>query len=238
MNLCSVSVGGTPTDRKKALLGYDFENGTNILSANNDLTGHGTNVAGIAGALTNNYGVGIAGVAGGDSSNIGCTLVNMRNGNGGFQALYNSLITGATNNPNGDPGYDLNVINLSIGAVNANQAEKQMLTDAVRWCFKNGCTVVAAAGDVAGHTYVSYPASLHQENMVINVAGSDPSGLGYNGLTSTIYTDVTAPCLGTQFAMTTIDTTVIDSFGNPVLLSNRYDYAHWKGTSFSAAFVS
>jgi hypothetical protein len=106
-----------------------------------DNNGHGTHVAGIAGAATNN-GVGVAGV----TWAAALMPVKVLGGNG--QGAYSDIAAGivyAANN-----GAD--VINLSLGGPDPSQT----LCDAVSAATAKGALVVAAAGNEGGTVF--YPA--------------------------------------------------------------------------------
>lgn len=108
----------------------------------NDLYGHGTHVAGIAAANTNN-GMGVAGV-GYDS-----TIMNVKvlgdNGSG-FYTWVATGITWATDN-------GAEIINLSLGSTSYSIT----LENAVRYAWSKGVVVVAAAGN-SGSSIPFYPA--------------------------------------------------------------------------------
>jgi len=107
-----------------------------------DIHGHGTHVAGIAAAMTNN-GIGVAGV--------GCnsTLMNVKvlgdNGSGTYSSVASGIIWAADNGAE--------VINMSLGG----SAASSTLEDAINYAWSNGVIVVAAAGN-SGSTTPMYPA--------------------------------------------------------------------------------
>jgi thermitase len=107
-----------------------------------DLYGHGTHVAGIAAANTNN-GIGIAGI-GFDS-----TIMNVKvlgdNGSG-FYTWVATGITWAADN-------GAEIINLSLGSTSYSIT----LENAVRYAWSKGVVVVAAAGN-SGSSIPFYPA--------------------------------------------------------------------------------
>jgi len=119
--------------------------------ANKDFTGsgtakptnsHGTHVAGIAGAITNNR-VGVAGL--GYSSSLMDVKVLGDNGTGYYSWIAQGIVW-ATDN-----GAD--VINLSLGG----SSPSSMLQQAVDYAWKRGVVVVAAAGN-DGSSSAFYPA--------------------------------------------------------------------------------
>jgi len=107
-----------------------------------DVYGHGTHVAGIAAAMSNN-GVGVAGL--GYTSTIMNVKVLDDNGVGAYSWVASGIIGAADN------GAD--VINLSLGSTFASST----LEDAVNYAWSKGVVVVAAAGN-NGDTTPFYPA--------------------------------------------------------------------------------
>ncbi|MHB1006697.1 MAG: S8 family serine peptidase [Chloroflexota bacterium] len=148
-----------PDRPARLLLGRDFVN--NDLDPTDD-HGHGTHVAGIAGAATNN-GIGIAGIC------PGCTVLVVKvmaaNGSGSDADIGDGIKYAA------DVGVDQGkrtVINLSIGGDYSFYE-----ANAVAYAQGKGALVVAAAGN-GGHIDPSYPARLPG---VIPVAATDASDL-------------------------------------------------------------
>lgn len=126
---------------------------------------HGTHVAGIAAARTNN-GTGIAGIAGfltapweSDADYIKLMPVKAldRNGRGSAFTISRAIRWAA------DSG--ANILNLSLGS----SIFTATLSEAVRYAQSKGCLLVAAAGN-AGTSSQTYPASL---TGVIGVAATD-----------------------------------------------------------------
>ena len=125
-------------------LGYDYMEGT---SYHVPTDSHGTEVAGVLGAKTNN-GIGIAGISGGNHCK-GITMISYRlvNENGiGASHLYDEAIRQAV-----DDG--AKVINLSIG-----HSENADINSALYYAETHGVTVVCSAG-FSTDTEVPYPAS-------------------------------------------------------------------------------
>jgi thermitase len=139
-----------------------------------DVYGHGTHVAGIAAAMTNN-GIGVAGLG------YGSTIMNVKvlddNGMGAYSWIASGIIWATDNGAK--------VINLSLGG----SSPSSTLEDAVNYAWNNGVVVVAAAGN-AGSTTPAYPAYY---NNCIAVAATDAN----DGLTSFSnygkWVDVAAP---------------------------------------------
>ncbi|HEY6451720.1 MAG TPA: S8 family serine peptidase [Steroidobacteraceae bacterium] len=214
---------------------------------------HGTKVAGVIGALTNN-GIGIAGIAPqtmllpiraigvctGRVSDIAAAIVWAAGGS----------VAGAPVNPN-----PANIINLSLGAAMPCSATEQ---DAVSTALAANVLVVAAAGNAGGP--VNAPANC---NGVLAIAGLREAGtkVGYSSLSSAaaavdiaapagncINTSTTEPCefsieTTTDAGTTTPSTT--PGFYTYALLNPSYlsgggnaDNAGNVGTSFSAPMAS
>ncbi|MBM7646041.1 thermitase [Scopulibacillus daqui] len=135
----------------KVIKGHDFVDNDNDPM---DENGHGTHVAGIAAANTNN-GRGIAGIA--PKASILAVRVLGADGDGTLSHVAQGIRYAA------DMGAQ--VINLSIGG---NTGSKT-LEDAVNYAWNKGSVVVAAAGN-EGSSLPSYPAYYSH---VIAVAATD-----------------------------------------------------------------
>ncbi|GAB1792302.1 alkaline serine protease [Priestia megaterium] len=131
--------------------GYNFVEGN--LNPN-DGNGHGTHVAGIAGALTENS-LGIAGIA--PSASIIPVRALDNSGNGTLSNIANA-ITYSTN-------AGAKVINLSLGSSQGSIT----LENAINYAWNQGVVIVAAAGNEASNT-LTYPAAYQN---VIAVASTD-----------------------------------------------------------------
>jgi len=121
-----------------------------------DRYGHGTHVAGIAAAITNN-GIGVAGLGYNSSLMNGKVLSDSGSG---YYSWIASGITWAADN-------GAKVINMSLGG----SAEDLTLASAVDYAWSKGVVVVAAAGN-NGNSSKFYPASY--ENCIA-VAATDRS---------------------------------------------------------------
>lgn len=139
-----------------------------------DKYGHGTHVAGIAAAVTNN-GKGVAGVG------FKCSLMNGKvlgdNGSGQWSWIASGIIWAADNGAK--------VINMSLGGSSGSQA----ISDAVDYAWNNGVVVVAAAGNEETDA-PSYPAFYSN---VIAVAATDQNDNRASFSNFGSWVDVAAP---------------------------------------------
>ncbi len=138
---------------EKIVPGYDFVNDDNDPQDDN---GHGTHVAGIAAALSNNH-IGIAGVSWG--ARIMPVKALDAYGNGSFADVAAGIAWAADNGAQ--------VINLSLGGTSPSS----VLEDAVNYAYGKGVILVAASGNM-GSNAVLYPAAYPH---VIAVAATDGS---------------------------------------------------------------
>lgn len=131
----------------------DKKDFTGSSSGYNDIYGHGTHVAGIVGAITNNK----MGVAGGCPN---CILMNGKvlndSASGAYSWVANGIVWAADNGAK--------VINMSLGGT----AKSRTLESAVNYAWNNA-VVVAAAGN-SGNLSKIYPAAYAK---VIAVAATD-----------------------------------------------------------------
>ena len=119
----------------------------------NQYTYHGTHVAGVVGAVINNA-IGVAGMA-----QVRLMAVKVMNDSGeGTDAMVASGIYYAVQN-------NAQIITMSLGVDGASTS----LRNAVDYASREGCVMVAAAGN-SGSSYVSYPAAYPQ---VIAVGATD-----------------------------------------------------------------
>lgn len=138
-----------------------------------DPDGHGTHVAGIATALSNN-GAGVTGIV------WDGRLMNVKvlddDGSGYYSWIINGIIFAADNGAE--------VINLSLGGNSSSRS----LRDAVDYAWKKGVVVVAAAGN--GYGGRSYPAYYPN---TIAVAATDANDNKANFSNYGSWVDVAAP---------------------------------------------
>lgn len=137
----------------KIVAGYDFVNGDNNAQDDN---GHGTHVAGIAAAISNN-GTGVAGVSWG-ARLIPVKVLNSVGG-GSYANVAAGIVWAAD--------HGAHVINLSLGGASPSLT----LQNAVDYAVSRGVVVVAASGN-SGSNFVLYPARYAN---VIAVAATDSS---------------------------------------------------------------
>lgn len=144
------------TGRVQTALGAGCVNATDtcVAGPGADDNGHGTHVAGIAGAATNN-GVGVAGVA--YSSPIIPVKALDSNGSGSYASIANGIAWAVQKGAK--------VINMSLGGTGFSLT----LCDAVTSALNSGVVVVAAAGN-SGNSVPSYPAAC---SGAIGVAATD-----------------------------------------------------------------
>ncbi|NBI27920.1 peptidase S8 [Chengkuizengella sp. YPA3-1-1] len=155
----------------KVIPGYDFIDNDNDPS---DEHGHGTHVAGVVGAITNN-GIGVAGVA----PNVTIMSVRVLNaiGAGTNQGVADGITYAADN------GAD--VINLSLGSTSPSAA----VEDAVNYAWNQGVVVVAAAGG-SGSSSPNYPA-YYKNSLAVAATDSNDAKASFSTYGS--WVDVAAP---------------------------------------------
>ncbi len=163
----------------KLVAGYDFVNDDNNPQDDN---GHGTHVAGIAAASSNN-GAGIAGVSWG--ARIMPVKVLNASGGGTYANAAEGTIWAVD--------HGAQVINLSLGGTGPSS----ILADAINYAHSRGAVIVAAAGNT-GSNFVLYPARYPN---VIAVARTN-SANHWDGSSYGPEVDLSAP--GTQIYSTAI----------------------------------
>jgi subtilisin family serine protease len=205
--------------------GYDVATQTPIRGrVNSDDNGHGTLVAGVIGATTNN-GIGIAG------SNWNVSLMPIKalnsKGSGDSSDIADGIVWAAD--------HGAHVINMSLGGIGF--AHDTTLANAITYAFNKNVVIVAAAGnDVAitgGNLDVNpvFPiCNDNGQNMVLGVTASDVNDLKpdfANFGKSCI--DVSAP--GKRI-LSTINHDPLNGGSDPD------SYAYASGTSLAVPFVS
>lgn len=150
---------GHPDVRDKVISRVNFTTSKDA----DDWCNHGTHVAGIAAASTNN-GVGVAGVG------YGASAVNVKvlgdNGSGTFSWIINGILwaAGCDTNPCGSRRAE--IINMSLGATGPCDP---LVQAAIDQAWTQGLVIVAAAGNSGANGAIT-PANC---NNVIGVAASD-----------------------------------------------------------------
>lgn len=178
-----------------------------------DRWGHGTHVAGIIGATTNN-GVGVAG---------GCPDCALMNGKvlnddlNGSYSWYASGITWAADN-------GAKVINLSAGG----SSPSKTLERAVNYAWSKGAVFVAAAGN-SGGTKRLYPAYYQH---AVAVAATDNRDQKASFSTYGTWVDVAAP------GVNVFSTTPNHPFKNETINGRSRDYDYGSGTSMSSPMAA
>ncbi len=156
--------------------GWDFADQDNDPSDDSQYKGHGTIVAGIAAAATNN-GQGIAGT-GFKSKFLPLKVFSSKSGNGfaGYEAIVYAADRGCK------------VINLSWGGEGHSQYEQDIINYAV---LNKDVVVVASAGNTdKGAPLDVYPASYDN---VLSVGGTTATDVKYAGFTYSYNIDLMAP---------------------------------------------
>jgi len=185
--------------------------GRDFINDDNDATDdnwHGTHVAGIAGAETNN-GQGIAGVAW--NSKILPVKILDQDGSGYYSQLIDGIVWAADQNAK--------VVNMSLGGDFPSNA----LLEAVQYAHEKGVIVVAAAGNDG--TFVSYPAAY--DDFCLAVAATDYNDKHTSWSNTGIQVDIAAP--GDRI-LSLVPTWLFGSSAQP--------YAFASGTSMAAPHVA
>jgi len=194
----------------KIVAGYDFVNNDSYPSDDNAVS-HGTAVASIAAALTNN-GAGIAGLSWG--AKIMPVKVLDSNGEGNSTNVIGGIMYAANKGAN--------VINLSLGSPTPSSSIEQ----AINYARDKGCVIVAAAGNYLENKpfpYTCYPAAY---DGVIAVSATNESDGHPDWSNSGPFVDVSAP--GSNIFVATM------VVSNP---SMPYSSSYY-GTSAAAPYVS
>ena len=173
-----------------------------------DLYGHGTHVAGIAAAATNN-GIGVAGLG------YNAALMNAKalgdNGSGYYSWIANCIIWAADNGAK--------VINMSLGGSYGSTT----LQNAVNYAWNKGVGITAAAGN-SGNSSRTYPAYYSN---VIAVAATDVNDRKASFSSYGKWVDVAAP-----------GKDIYSTFPNHANVIGKTNYDFANGTSMSTPHVA
>ncbi|MGB9862023.1 MAG: S8 family peptidase [Candidatus Bipolaricaulaceae bacterium] len=173
-----------------------------------DRYGHGTHVAGIAAAITNNA-KGVAGVS------FSCSLMNVKvlgdNGSGQYSWIANGIIWAAD--------HGAQVINMSLGGSSTSST----LESAVKYAYGKGLVLVAAAGN-SNTDAPSYPAYYPE---CIAVAATDQNDAKASFSNYGDWVDIAAP--GVDIYST------LPNHNNRLRTRN---YGYLSGTSMAAPHVA
>ena len=157
--------------------GWDFADNDNNVFDDTRYAGHGTNVAGVAGAAANNN-IGLAGV--GYNIKFMPLKVFTSTSSGGFGG-YDAIVYAANKG--------CRIINLSWGGEGFSQYEQDIINYAV---LEKDVVVVASGGNTAGNINF-YPASYDN---VLSVGGSDSKDVKFVSYTHSYNIDLMAPSRG------------------------------------------
>jgi thermitase len=197
---------GHPDVRDKVIARVNFTSAANA----DDFCNHGTHVAGIAAASTNN-GIGVTGV--GNTASIVNVKVLGDNGSGSFSGIINGILWAAGCDTNPCGARRAEVINMSLGATGSCDV---LVQSAIDKAWSQGLVIVAAAGN-NGTSGAITPANC---NNVIGVAASDQNDAKASFSNFGSGVDVAAP--GVNILST-------DYIGN---------YALFSGTSMASPHVA
>lgn len=174
-----------------------------------DVVGHGTHVAGIAAAMTNN-GIGVAGVA----AECGILAVKVSSGDSSSPST-----AGIANGVMWAADHGAAVINLSLGS----RVESKAITEAVKYAMSKNIVVVAATGNDAQRV-MSYPAAVPG---VVAVGATDSKDNRARYSNYGPWVSVTAP-----------GSDILSTFPLNSNLIGQKEYGSISGTSMATPFVT
>lgn len=207
-----------PDLRDNIVPGYDFiDNDDYPLDTDPDFS-HGTHVAGIIGAMTNNS-IGIAGI------NWDIQIMPVRVIGPGGTGGYSTLVAGI----NWAVDNGANIINLSL----AGPVDSAVLREAIQNAINNGVTVVAAAGN-NGTTPLLYPAN-YPEVISVGAIGPTKKRAYYSNYGPNL--DLVAPG-GDNSIFTQKYNMILSTSGYMGTAAPVYKYTWAQGTSMAAPHVT
>jgi len=215
--------------------GYDFaSNPDDNYPMDND--GHGTHVAGIIAAETNNS-IGIAGVA----INPRIMAVRVLTASGGYEFDIGAGICWAVAN-------GARVINMSLGNISYPPQSSQVESDACQYAFDNSVFIAAASGngyDTNDDGYidtmepVTYPAALgtvFAVGAVDNTFTASGNKASFSNYGENL--DVVAPGVSIYSTMPSYHVTYNDEYNPDTGQNFQQDYDYMTGTSMACPFVA
>lgn len=209
---------GHPDLAGNIIPGYDFIDDDNDPTDTNKEFSHGTHVAGIIGAMTNNQ-QGIAGI------NWQVSIMPIRvigkEGTGDYSALIAGIYWAVDNGAN--------VINLSL----AGSMDTIALREAIQYAVQHQVTVVAAAGN-NGSSPILYPAR-YPEVISVGAVGPTRERAYYSNYGPEL--DLVAPG-GDSSILTEEYNTILSTAGYMDNNTAVYQYTWTQGTSMAAPHVS
>jgi thermitase len=191
--------------RTKIVPGYNFVD--DKTDANDD-HGHGTFVASIAAADTNN-GVGIAGVCW--NAQIMPIKVAKKDGTATYLAIAAGIQYAAD--------HGAQVINISIGGTNPSY----ILENACQYAYNKNVVITASAGNYGAFVY--YPAAYDQYVLAIAATDADDRRASFSNT-------------GSQVAVAAPGSNVWGAFFDPAKPDVLNSYGFGSGTSFSSPYVA
>ncbi|MEP7117244.1 MAG: S8 family serine peptidase [Acidobacteriota bacterium] len=158
-----------------------------------DQQGHGTKMAGVAAARSNN-GVGIAGVAG--DSHVMPMRVTDRKGRATSASIAKAIVWAAD--------HGARVVNVSLEGVIRSAA----IREAAQYAFNHGALVIAPSGNCGCMSPVA------ETPYILSVAATDESGQAASFSTAGAFVDIAAP--GTDIPTTAMFGTYVSDSGTSV----------------------
>lgn len=198
------------------IAGYDFIDHDHKPIDTDPEFSHGTHVAGIIGALTNNQ-LGVAGI------NWQVKIMPVRIIGPDGSGNYSNLIAGIY----WAVDHGANIINLSL----AGTANSSSLKEAIEYAIKQGVTVVAAAGN-NGTTPILYPAR-YPEVISVGAVGPTSRRAYYSNYGPNL--DLVAP--GGDDSVYSFPNTILSTAGY-LEQGQKHQYTWAQGTSMATPHVS